>query len=341
MKNVIFNLNYTSLFTLLVIAFLTTACQKENVLPRINETNTNQTQQLDLSNLNAQLTSNARADSWPILHEVIETTQAGFYTIELKVDEMPDPKTHKIEVTIIPLKSPLDLHVRTFNPNRNPQVQNLRTSNNAGMLSERLTFRQSDFQLAETHAYVMIHTVHNYNEFEVKINAIPVDCEEVRPRREMQVPDIFIPVCGCDGRTYMNGTDAFAHGITSWKRGKCLPNVNIPINGLWQSLDPDAVEHFLEVEEDDCPEITIVFENEPETEYVVIIDCEEEEAENEEERTWTVIDKSKNSFLFWPVEKWSAQVNGQGELEVYRTDAKHKDEKKEHPTILSRYKRIK
>ena len=183
------------------------------------------------------------------------------------------------------------------------------------------------------------------NKFELKVNAVPVDCEEDAPRRLGDVGIEFQPVCGCDGNTYFDATAAYNAGVTSYKRGRCLPNLNIPVDGLWQSIDPEIVQHLVRIE-DNCIELTIVdIDEHGNDNSATYLFCDEDETKEGEERTWTVVDKSKKSFFIWPVERWSAQVNKEGELEIYRTDGadKDKDQKdKDGPkTILHRYKRIK
>jgi hypothetical protein len=47
--------------------------------------------------------------------------------------------------------------------------------------------------------------------------AAPGVCEE----RPVNCPDIFMPVCGCDGETYGNGCEAAAAGVSIRSEGAC------------------------------------------------------------------------------------------------------------------------
>ena len=49
-------------------------------------------------------------------------------------------------------------------------------------------------------------------------NCTPPGTCETRP---INCPDIFMPVCGCDGETYSNGCDAAAAGVAVASEGEC------------------------------------------------------------------------------------------------------------------------
>ena len=89
-----------------------TACHKENIEPIIDNeiptAVTTKTKVLDLSNLDNPLKSNARADFSVIMNEVIEMTSDGFYDIHFEVADLPNPATHRIEVSVIPLEQPIN-----------------------------------------------------------------------------------------------------------------------------------------------------------------------------------------------------------------------------------------
>lgn len=341
MKKTVINFQ-NPLYTVCILAlFLLTACQKENIQPTFNKAITTktvldktiETEELDLSNLETQMKSNARAGSGVIMNELVEVTYEGPYLVSINVEDLPNPSTHRLDVTVIPFDKPTDLVLQSFDPQRNPTNLNLKESRNPGMHTDFVKFRKNDFVIGETNAILSVEWEGAGNKFELKINAVPVECEEDRPRMQGDVGIEFQPVCGCDGRTYFDATTAYNAGITAYTRGRCLPNLNIPVDGLWESLEINWPQYQLYIE-DDCISYTLIGEKDG----VVIKICDEYEEDKESGRTWTVVDEKKNGFLFWPVEKWSAQVNTQGELEIYRSNGV---DKKDNKTIMHRFKRIK
>lgn len=351
------SLNFrTPLYTILALVFLVlTACQKEQLeinpsldTPIAKTETTTEIHEIDLTDLDTKLRSNARADSWNIMNKVVEITNTEHWGVGLAIDALPNPNTHRIDVTVIPLDRPTDLYLSSHNPTRNPTILNLKDSQNPDMQSDFIKFRENDFIHGEDLAILTVRWQGIGNKFEIKINAVPVDCEEDDPRRQGDVGIEYQPVCGCDDRTYFDAAAAYNAGITSYERGQCLPNPIIPIEGIWEAINPDRGNEVIEFFKD-CFFLTVQDINYDGTtsEHTYIVCPEEEEAEKEESGfTFTVTDKDveKGFPLIWPVEKWSAQVNGQGELEIVRTNGavdKDKEEKKEHATILNRYKRIK
>lgn len=344
MKKTIVNFQ-NPLYTVLFFAlFCLTSCQKENIRPIFNKEKV-EIHELDLSNLAMQMKSNARNDAWVVMNEVVHVTYEGPYLISINVENIPDPSTHRLDVTIIPFDKPTDLVLQSFDPDRNPTNLDLKESRNPGMQTDFVKFRRNDFVIGETNAMLKMEWEGQGNKFEVKINAVRVDCQEEQPRNQGDVGIEFQPVCGCDGRTYFDQTAAYNAGITSWERGQCTPDLNIPIEGVWKITDIGFPIRQLEIVEyiaKNCYVLTITWiDSEGNDSYTSrSIICPEEEAEG---RTWTVVDeKPKGGPLFWPVEKWSAQVNDQGELEIYRSNgAKNKDDKKDNTTIFHQFKRIK
>lgn len=351
MSNNILNFR-TPLYTILALTFfLFTACQKEQMEPSpaldlstsTLETTT-EIHELDLTDLDAKLNSNARGSSQVVFNEFIESDRNGF-KLSINVEWLPNPNTHKLEVILIPFDRPTDLVVQGWNRNRPRVFNDIKESRNPNLEVDRVVFRASDILATETNAIIDVQWQGEGNKFELKIYVIPVDCEEEAPRRQGDVGQEFQPVCGCDGRTYFDQTAAYNAGITSWERGQCPADVNIPIEGIWEAIDIKSPFRYVEIVKefsDKCEIFTITFIDEcgkthsfnyifcPEDEdafFIIVtdvLDCEEVE--------W-----------FWPVEKWDAHVNKQGELEIYRTNGtdKDKEDKQEYATILNRFKRIK
>jgi len=130
---------------LFFVFFLMTACQKEEielVTPTATATETTtEIHELDLSNLNNKLNSNARADSWMVMNELIEVTNGEYWITNLNIEDLPDPNTHRLDVTIIPFGKPTDLVLKSFDPNRAPTAVVLKESRNPAMQVDFLKFR--------------------------------------------------------------------------------------------------------------------------------------------------------------------------------------------------------
>ena len=342
MKNSILNFSTPLYITLVLAFFLLTACQKEQLeinsienISTITKETTTKIHELDLSNLEDKAYGRDRV----LFNDYIETDRGFGFKLSINVEDLPNPNTHKIEAILIPFGKPTDLVVQGWNRNQ-PQIFNdIKESRNPDLEVDRVIFRASDFLANETNAIIDVQWQGAGNKFELKLYAIPVDCQEEAPRNQGDVGVIFQPVCGCDGRTYFDATAAYNAGITSYERGQCMPNFELPIEGLWQAIDIESPFQYLEIIKEfakDCYILRVsdLLEDGTYEHYRFLI-CPEED------RTWTVVDEKKDRLsLFWPVEKWSVQVNKQGELEVFRSNGAVKD-KEQYATILHRFKRIK
>jgi len=65
----------------------------------------------------------------------------------------------------------------------------------------------------------------------------PAGACETRP---MACPDVWMPVCGCDGQTYGNACEAAAAGVNVAYPGECLPRGPQPLMLEPQTLDDDV-----------------------------------------------------------------------------------------------------
>jgi hypothetical protein len=226
------------------------ACQKENIAPNAtinpetkdlsleNNENVKIDATLSLEDLDQKLTSNAREPMYVVYNEYISGVAPGFWNLFIKREDLPDPMTHRLEVYLIPHSGPADLYLQSFQENRNPQLGNIRNSRLPNREVDHLNFRQLDIYTHESHAVIAVRNWDAVGEFELKIYAVPVDCQEDLPRPQAQNP-FNNPVCGCDGRNYRNKEEAINQGITSWVDGVCFPNVDRNIDGEWENMDFD------------------------------------------------------------------------------------------------------
>ena len=251
MKNSIFNFRNTSFLPIVLFAaLLMTACQKENLQELTTATKHQSIDQPSLENSihikvkeafrkNRQ-TATARSATYLILDTVITIEEYERATLAFAYDEIPDPTVWKIEARMIPIHADPGMALIAFDEGEvgdgGFQVASsrlIRRNPEPGSTEEVLTFRQSDLLGYEDFVLVDIMAVDTAVELRLVISGATVDCEEYVPA-EQTVTANYAPVCGCNGETYNNKSEAFANGITSWNLGVCPPQLDtLVIIGEW------------------------------------------------------------------------------------------------------------
>lgn len=240
--------------TLLLFALLMTACQKENLqeftsIEKQVQTIKRSSEDIMLIDVKKAFTQNrqaaaARSATYLILDTTIVLGEMDRTLLWFAYDELPDPIEGKIQVQLIPIQGNPDMALiaednedlgggwhqvieqRTFR--RNPQPE---------LTEEVLTFRQSDLFDYEDLAIIQILAEGN-TEFRLVISGVTVDCEEYAPVNQTVTAN-YAPVCGCNGQTYNNKSEAFANGVTSWEEGECFQFVDDRPDGEWEIILPE------------------------------------------------------------------------------------------------------
>lgn len=60
--------------------------------------------------------------------------------------------------------------------------------------------------------------------------AIDTSCIDRSKINYRSCPQVYEPVCGCDGRTYWTSCHAEREGVISWKKGSCRQLVKVESN---------------------------------------------------------------------------------------------------------------
>ena len=245
MKNSSLNFSNTPFLPIvLLIAFLMTACQKENLQELATSNKVTPThEQISLENSipinvkdafrkNSQ-TAAARSATYLILDTVITIEEFDRATLVFPYDELPDPTVWKIEARLIPINADPDMAIIALD--ENPQFDTwrlIRRNPQIGIAEETLTFRQSDLFGYDDAVLVDIMAMDTTVDLRLVISGVTVDCEEYIPA-EQTITANYAPVCGCNGQEYSNKSEAFANGVTSWNEGTCPLLDTIKIIGEW------------------------------------------------------------------------------------------------------------
>jgi len=249
---VFFKEDQKNIFLLLVMAtFLFTSCQKENmnelaspeialakkeklVDPNV-QPNHKEGESITLKESAEVATSRGVTSSTTLIYQNKYTVNEGdWLNLYFPKNQLPDPTMYKLDVEILPVNGDPDLYiygVENMNTvwGHNPWRM-IRKSVNGGTASDHASFRQSDLKIVEDQLFISVYG-YSKSEYEIYIYQTTVQCQEFPVAEPMITLDIN-PVCGCNGKEYINESAAFADGLTYWTTGPCNT-----IDGTWVPAD--------------------------------------------------------------------------------------------------------
>lgn len=163
-------------------------------------------------------------------HQTFTVNQGDWLNLYYPKNQLPDPDVYKLEVEIVPLSGDPDLYI--YGLDTDSLVSSyipfrfIRKSINGGLNTDRTSFRLTDMLSDEDELYINVYGFQK-SQYEIYIYKTTISCQEYPPAYQYITLDIN-PVCGCNGKEYINASSAIADGLTGWTIGPC----NL-IDGYW------------------------------------------------------------------------------------------------------------